>query len=279
MGILPVIFRGLEGRATIYLLTNRERELMEKRIITMDTHAHLEEIPDVADALSEARAAGVAAVVAVGMDMASNLRAMQLAKDYPGFVLPAVGAHPSNLHQEDVNSCLSWIKDHLPRCVALGEVGVDYKARAPRVLQYSVFARLLAVAYEAEKPVIVHSRYSHATTLQMVREARILRAVFHWYSGPSDVLERLLADGYCISVTPALAYSQAHRHAAATSPLEQILVETDSPVEYQGKVSRPVDVLMTVELLAQLRGMEAEEVARITLKNARRFFKIKEERD
>ena len=109
----------------------------------------------------------------------------------------------------------------------------------------------------------------------MVKEASILRAVFHWYVGTADVLDHLLENGYYISVTPALAYSDAHREAAARAPLDRILVETDTPVEYQGKISRPVDVINTVELLAQVRGIQPQEAARITLENARRFFRIK----
>jgi TatD DNase family protein len=249
---------------------------MDKGCITMDTHAHLEEITDVADALAEARSAGVAAIVAVGMDMASNLRVMELAQEYPGFVLPAVGAHPCNLQAEVADSCCSWVEEHLPQCAALGEVGLDYKVKVPRQLQYEVFARLLASACEADRPVIVHARYSHVRALEMVRKARIVQAVFHWYSGPSDVLDHLLADGYYISVTPALAYSEAHQQAAVRAPLEQILVETDTPVEYQGKISRPVDVITTVKLLGQLRGISMQETAHITLENARRFFRIKQ---
>jgi len=247
---------------------------MEQRFITMDTHAHLEEVPDVAAALSQARRVGVAAVVAVGMDMASNLKVMEFASEYPGFVLPAVGAHPCNLRAEEVDSCLSWVEEHLPQCVALGEVGLDYKVKVPRQLQYGVFARLLALAREADKPVIVHARYSHVRALEMVRDANISRAVFHWYTGSSDVLDDLLAEGYYISVTPALAYSQPHREAAVQAPIERILVETDTPVEYQGKISSPADIVSTVQLLGELRGMPVQETAGVTLQNARRFFGI-----
>ncbi len=249
---------------------------MDKHVNAIDTHVHLEEIPDVACALSEARTAGVVAVVAVGMDMASNLRVMELAKEYPGYVLPAVGLHPCNLHQVEIDSCLQWVEERLAECVALGEVGLDYKAKVPRQLQYRVFAQLLARAHEKDRPVIVHARYSHARSFEMVREAYISRAVFHWYSGPLDVLDHLLASGYYISVTPALAYSDQHRKAAVRAPLEQILVETDTPVEYRGKLSRPVDVLTTLDLLGRLRDMETQEVARITLENARRFFGVQQ---
>ena len=108
----------------------------------------------------------------------------------------------------------------------------------------------------------------------MVREAGVERAVFHWYSGPLEVLDGILADGYHVSATPALAYSPPHRTAIERTPLERILIETDAPVVYQGKVSEPADVRTTLQELSRLRHISEKELARITTDNARRFFGI-----
>jgi TatD DNase family protein len=100
----------------------------------------------------------------------------------------------------------------------------------------------------------------------------VARAVFHWYSGPLDVLGRLLEDGYCISATPALARSQAHRAAIALAPPERILLETDAPVPWQGRPSTPADLPLALTALADLRGWSEAETAALTTANTERLL-------
>jgi TatD DNase family protein len=241
----------------------------------IDGHAHLNEVNDIEGALNRAAAAGVARIVAVGMDIASNRRILEIAASYPGLVLPSVGFHPWSIPTESIEATLAFVKTHLAACTALGEVGLDYKAKVKKTVQWEVFARVLDLAVEFEKPVIVHARFSHQRCHRMVSEARIEKAVFHWYSGPLDLLEQIIADGYFVSCTPALAYSTPHRSAARHAPLERILIETDCPVEYRGKVSEPAHLIDTLTHLSRIKGLPLEEVARITTANARAFFGIR----
>jgi len=167
------------------------------------------------------------------------------------------------------------VRTHLQFCTALGEVGLDYKTKVKKAVQWEVFARVLGLAAEFEKPVIVHARFSHQRCHRMVSEAKIKKAVFHWYSGPLDLLEKIIADGYFVSCTPALAYSTHHRSAIRHAPLERILIETDCPVEYRGKVSEPAHLIDTLTHLSRLKELPIEQVARITSANARTFFGIR----
>jgi TatD DNase family protein len=106
----------------------------------------------------------------------------------------------------------------------------------------------------------------------MVRDSGIEKAVFHWYTGSLEILENIIDDGYYISATPALAYSPPHQAAMKAAPIERILVETDSPVEYQGKVSEPADLRVTLNELSRLKEMELNRVRNITTANAKHFF-------
>jgi TatD DNase family protein len=108
----------------------------------------------------------------------------------------------------------------------------------------------------------------------MVKEKEIKKAVFHWYSGPLDVLDDILAMGYFISATPALIYSPPHQKAILRTPLERILLETDAPVSYQGKESRPKDVRISMETVAWLKGLDSLVVSEQTTLNASRFFQV-----
>ena len=241
----------------------------------IDGHAHLNEIDDIEGALERAAAAGVARIVAVGMDIASNLRVLEIAASYPGLVLPSVGFHPWSISTEPIEATVAFVRPHLQSCTALGEVGLDYKAKVKKAVQWGVFARVLDLAAEFEKPVIVHARFSHQRCHRMVSAAKIKKAVFHWYSGPLDLLEKIITDGYFVSCTPALAYSEHHQTAIRHAPLERILIETDCPVEYRGKVSEPADVLTTLTHLSRIKDLPIEEAARITTANARAFFNIR----
>ena len=238
----------------------------------IDGHAHLNEVEDIEGALERAAAAGVARIVAVGMDISSNRKVLEIAASYPDLVLPSVGFHPWSIPTEQIEATLAFVRTHLEFCTALGEVGLDYKAKVKKAVQWEVFARVLDLAAEFEKPVIVHARFSHQRCHRMVSEAKIKKAVFHWYSGPLDLLEKIIADGYFVSCTPALAYSTHHRSAIQHAPLERILIETDCPVEYQGKVSEPAHLIDTLTHLSRLKELPIEQVARITTANARAFF-------
>ena len=106
----------------------------------------------------------------------------------------------------------------------------------------------------------------------MVRDSGIEKAVFHWYTGSLEILEKIIDDGYYVSATPALASSPPHQAAMKAAPIERILVETHSPVEYQGKISEPADLIVTLSELANLKNMESKEVQQITTSNAKYFF-------
>jgi TatD DNase family protein len=238
----------------------------------IDAHAHLNDVAAIDSALERARAVGVTKIVAVGMDIRSNRRILRIAAAHPEMVLPAVGFHPWSMATEPIDATLAFVKAHLGSCAALGEVGLDYKVKVKKAVQWEVFKNVLGLAADLAKPVIVHARFSHQRCHQMVAEAAIEKAVFHWYSGPLDLLEKIIADGYYVSCTPALGYSTAHRSAIRQAPLDRILVETDCPAAYKARASEPADLLDTVGHLSCLKGLAAEETARITTANARAFF-------
>jgi TatD DNase family protein len=240
----------------------------------IDSHAHLNEIENVDAALVRARDAGITGIVAVGMDIASNRATLELNRRFSNLVYPAMGYHPWSITPEDVEDNLAFIQKHLAQCVALGEVGLDYQAKVKKKVQQEVFAALLNLAVREGKPVIIHTRFSQQRAHRMLQEAGIAKAVFHWFSGPLEVLQEILADGYFISATPALAYSPPHQAAIQAAPLAQILIETDAPVVYQEKVSEPADLLVTAREMSRVKGIELSQVIDTSTANARRFFGI-----
>ncbi len=212
-------------------------------------------------------------IIAVGMDVESNKKVLQIAEANPGFVYPALGYHPWQIKEGEVEENLSFIQDHVREGVALGEVGLDYKIKVKKELQWRVFGEILDMALESDRPVIIHCRFSHRRAFEMVTERKIKQAVFHWYTGPVDLLSKILSMGYLISATPALVYSPPHREAIQRAPVERILLETDTPVSYQGREARPRDVRISLKEVAKLKRLEPSFVAMQTTANASQFFR------
>jgi len=247
----------------------------------VDTHAHLDEIENLAEAVAEAKQAGVVAVIAVGVDDESNRRVLELARDYAGFVFPALGLHPGNFNYSTLDHSLEFIESNIDKAVALGEIGLDYhkrvRAMADKDIQKQVLQKVLLLAKKYNKPVSIHSRYAWRDALTLVEEAGIERVVFHWYTGPSSVLRDIIAQGYYLSATPAVDYHYEHKRAIKEAPLEKLLLETDSPVTYHpaenaGYTAMPVHVMRSLSGAALLKGVSDADVAEVTTENAFDFF-------
>jgi TatD DNase family protein len=255
----------------------------EKMYRIIDTHAHLEEMENLDDVIRQARDAGLYAIVAMGQDIKTNDRSIEIAAQYPGFVYPALGWHPWNLKEAEISANLDYIKANIHKAVAVGEIGLDYhkqaRLNADKDLQKRVLRSLLQIAKDQDKPVCLHTRYAWRDAFDLVKEAGITKAVFHWYTGTSSVLKDIIAGGYYISVTPAISYHDEHRRAVKETPVQQLLLETDSPVTYargrEGEfVASPADALRSLTGAAELKGISEQALAEITTDNARRLFGI-----
>jgi len=240
--------------------------------LLIDAHAHLNELEELEQDLEEARQQGVSAIVGVGMDLHSNQRILSAAEENPGFVFPAIGYHPWEIKKQEINETLAFVEENIERCVAIGEVGLDYKAKVKKRLQKDVFSEMINISVQCNKTMILHCRYSHQRVFSMISDMGAKKAVFHWYVGPLDLLREIIDSGHYISATPALMYSPPHQDAVRAAPLERILLETDCPVSYQGRVSRPSDVRITLREVAKIKGLSPENVAERTTQNAKGLF-------
>ena len=248
----------------------------------VDSHAHLDEIEDIERAILDAKQVGVVALIAVGQDYESNLKVLELSEKYEAFVYPALGLHPWSLGNMDAAQIalnLRLVEDNIERVVAIGEVGLDYHKRvravADKERQREAFKAMLDLARRYDKPVSVHSRYSWKDSFDLVKESAVEKAVFHWYTGFSNVLREIITEGYFISATPAGEYHDEHRRAIKETPLESLLLETDSPVSYGRETryeSRPSDIIRSLKAVAQIKGLEESIVAQRTTSNAIRLF-------
>jgi TatD DNase family protein len=252
-----------------------------------DAHCHLDAayFPEGADGVMErARQAGVVAfvVVGVGSDLAPARAAVDLARRAPRSVCACVGIHP-----HDATSWSEAAHEELralalaPEVAAVGEIGLDYHYdHSPREVQRDVFARLVGLAREVRKPIVVHTREAAADTLAILdREgARDVGGIIHCFSEDRPFAERALDLGFDVSLSGIVTFKNARavHEVAAWAPLDRIHVETDSPylapAPLRGKKCEPAYVVHTARRVAELRGIPLEALAEATLANTERRF-------
>ena len=261
----------------------------------VDTHCHIDgdRFDDDRDAvLARARDAGVQAMVNVGCDLASSERSLELARTNAD-VWATVGVHPHEAKDAPADfddALLKLCSD--PRCVAVGECGLDYHyEHSPRDVQRLVFAKQIAVAKAARKPIVLHIRngpaspdggpaFKEALEILQAEGARDVGGVFHCFTGTVDEARAGLDLGFTISLPGVVTFKNNGELTAVAKlvPADRIVVETDSPymapVPFRGKRNEPAFVAHTAAFVASVRGDPLEDFVRQTGENAQRLFRL-----
>ena len=249
-----------------------------------DTHAHYDDRAfddDRYALLDSVHDAGVELIVDPGCDLKSSRASIALAERFP-FVYAAVGIHPEELQDStpEILAEISALAED-PKCVAIGEIGLDYYWDAShKEEQKLLFRQQLQLALELDKPVIIHDREAHGDCFEIVRDYPGLRGVFHCYSGSAEMAKELLKDGWYLGFDGPVTYKNARKtlEVLAICPPERILIETDSPylspVPLRGKRNESRNLRYIVQTIAENLRLEPETVAGITLENGKRLFGI-----
>lgn len=256
--------------------------------LLVDTHCHLDPqyFPDGPEgALARAEEAGVGGfvVVGVGADLAPARAAIALARREPSRIGAAVGVHPHDATTLDDGSYAELAAlARSPEVVAIGEIGLDYHYdHSPRDVQRATFARLVGLAKDAGKPIVVHTRKAADDTLDVLacEGARDVGGVIHCFSEDRAFAARAFDLGFVVSFSGIVTFKSATaiQDVARWAPLDRVLVETDSPylapVPLRGKPCEPAYVVHTARYVAELRKIPFEELAEATTVNAERFFR------
>jgi len=251
----------------------------------VDSHCHLD-FPDFADDLdgivARAEAAGVGRIVTISTRVRQLDRLLAIAERFPN-VYCSVGTHPHQADEEDGVSAdeLIALSRH-PKVVAFGEAGLDYfyDHGSPQA-QARGFRAHIAAARATGLPLVIHTREADEDCGNILDEEMArgpFRAVLHCYTGGRDLALKAIAHGLFVSFTGIITFrkSQALRDLAAELPADRIMVETDAPFlapgKYRGKRNEPAYVVETAKVLADVRGVSFEEIARQTTQNFFRFF-------
>lgn len=250
-----------------------------------DSHAHYDDAAFAADRNNLLSGmpteCGVSGIINAGCDIASSEYSIRMAEEYP-HVFAAVGIHPQNA-SEVSDGWQDELKRLIPhkKVVAIGEIGLDFHYDTPeREVQQRVFDAQMQLAAETGMPVVIHDRDAHADCVKTVLAYPGVTGAFHCFSGSVETARLLIKNGWYISVGGVITFKNSRQLPAVVKdiPLCRLLTETDapylSPVPYRGQRNDSSLIRFTLDKIAEIKGITAEEAEKATVENAKRLFRI-----
>lgn len=250
-----------------------------------DTHAHFDDAQfdnDRDAVLKSLKDFNVSNITNIGSSMETSRNSVKLAESYD-FVYATVGVHPSeveNLTEADMDE-LKDLSRH-PKVRAIGEIGLDYHYPddpSPE-MQKKWFIRQLDLAKELNMPVVIHDRDSKGECLEILKEKNVSKGVVHCFSGSAQTAREILDLGMMISFTGVLTFKNARRaiEACRAVPLDRLMIETDcpymAPEPHRGERNFSGYVEFVARKMAEIKEVSYEELCKITMDNAKRFYGI-----
>ena len=256
----------------------------------VDAHAHLEIVtntapdsPEIGKVLADAKSVGIDRIVQVGYSAEQSEWGVKLAEHWPN-VLAAVALHPNEAPVvADLEADLAIIEKLAthPRVRAIGETGLDFFRTEPALQErqkYS-FRRHIELAKRVDKALVIHDRDAHRAVLDLlIEEGAPTNTIFHCYSGDAEMARECIEKGYILSFAGTLTFKNAPalREAVKLVPLDQLLVETDSPflapMPHRGALNTPAQIPTILRFMADERGEDVDELATAISNNCERLF-------
>ena len=262
----------------------------------VDVHTHLihPEFQGEEDATAQrALDAGLECVIVNGLEPRSNREVLSLCARHP-HLYPALGIYPvdaiaNEIAQEgwdhdwpppapfDVDKEIAFIAAQAPSLIAIGEIGLDqYWVRDQAIPQERVFRKLVQVALDHDRPIIIHTRRAEARAFEIIQEMGVERCNFHCYGGKLKLAQRIAAAGYYLSIPPVVERAESFQRLVANLPLDRLLSETDAPYmgPDRGERNEPANIPRGIAAMAAIRELPVVEMRATVRENFRRLFRV-----
>ena len=214
-------------------------------------------------------------IVNAGSCLENNKQALELEEKHSEFIIANLGLHPTYTEKFDqLEDIKEQVREEDP--AAVGEIGLDHHHVSDedvRDRQRQVFREMLELAEDLDKPVVVHSREAEEESVEVISEYDIPGVMLHCFNGSPELAEEAVEKGFKIGVTTQVLYSSRVQKIVERLDVDDLLLETDSPFLYRGERNEPVNVVESAEKIAEIKGLEKEEVVEATTGNAARLFR------
>ena len=246
----------------------------------IDTHAHIynEYYDDIDSLINELKDNNMIYVINASTNNENALEIINQSKKYKNFIIPAIGIHPEEIDNYDLEKIEELIKEN--KVYAIGEIGLDYYwNKNNKEEQKELFIKQIELAKKYNLPIIVHSRDSIQDCFDILKENKV-KGVIHCFSSSLEMAKEFIKLGYKLGIGGVLTFKNSNLYKVIENiDLENILLETDSPYlspePFRGKKNIPSNVYYVAKKIAEIKNINVEEVIDITTKNAKELFDIK----
>ena len=257
--------------------------------LLVDVHSHLDHqllIGKIEEVISNAKKAGLRHIITNGINPETNRICLELSRKYdvvecglglyPRSALKKeseTGEYPSMAVDFDVDEEIQFIRKNKDNIVAVSEVGLDFMNGEDKE-QIDDFEKMIGLAEELEKPIVIHSRKAELKCIEMLKSSKNKKIVMHCFSGKKSLVKRIADEGWYLTVPTAVVRSQQFQDIVRNVPLSQLFPETDSPYlsPYKEKMNEPAFIVESYNKIAELKGMEMTEVINNIYMNWQRVF-------
>lgn len=234
----------------------------------IDIHSHLDICKNIPEVVENCKGKEIL-IVTCGTDLETNRKTLELKEKYPEIEI-CLGIYPLDglkLSEEEIEKEVSFIRKNKNKILGIGEVGLDLhtiKDSENFEKQKKVFGKMIELAKELDKPIFVHSRDAEKETIEFLETFDYKKIVMHCFSGNMKLVKKIIDNGWKLSIPASVKYNEHFQKVVEIAPIENLFCETDSPFLHpdriQGMKNTPENVLESYKKIAEIKGLEMDEV-------------------
>lgn len=241
----------------------------------VDVHAHLDMCEDEGSIIRRAKEQDVL-IVAAGVDHKSNATLLNLAKNKENLIV-CMGLYPTEaekLNDKEIEKEINFIKDNKDKIVGISEIGLDLHEGEDLEKQKKALRKLVGLAKDLDKPVVIHSRKAEEETIEFLEAFKYKKIIMHCFSASMKLVKRIVENGWSLSIPTNVKYSEHFQKIIENVPIENLFCETDSPFLHPEKErnNEPSNVIESYKKIAEIKEMNLDEVKLSLWSNYERIF-------
>lgn len=239
-----------------------------------DTHAHLDmmEENEVLKVINSASKINLNTIISCSTSFNSNQKNLELAQKY-NLIKPAIGLYPLNiieLNEEELNKAFIFFENEIKKAIAIGEVGLDFKFsinEEEQKKQKQILTRFIQLSKKYDKPLIIHSRFAQRQAIELLEQNQAKKVQLHSYTDSQKLMQKAVDLGYYISCGMNLLYNTDVQKNIISFPLQNLLLETDSPMIFNNNKTTPLNIKLIIEKISELKKITQNEIEEQLEKN------------
>ncbi len=228
------------------------------------------------DIVERAKKAGVGIIVSSGINPERIKKTLEFASEFKE-IRASLGIYPVEmleLSESEIAKQIEIIRKNKDKVVAIGEIGMDLKEAQQIEKQKDNFRRLIGLAIDLDKPILVHSRKAEKECIDIIEEMKVKKVIMHCFNGNFKLVERVRNNGWCMTIPTNATFSEHFQKIIKETPIEQLFCETDSPFLHPNKErnNEPANVVESYKKIAEIKGITLREAEKKIEENYRKMF-------